>query len=74
MFNFPEAERRVRLGNNCIRRDDWEPQYALVHGSVHGSEYILQKNLETNIVYLLTQEDLDASDWIDPGENNEQSI
>lgn len=69
-FDFKTAERRLRKGNEQIRRAEWPQTYSLklFNNDLTKKEEILVYNrLLKGYVGILTDEDRQAKDWVDPG-------
>ena len=70
-FNFKTAEKRLRCGNKVIRRDTWPQTHSikLFYNELRKEEEVLVYNrIVGGYCGILTQEDRDAKDWVDPGE------
>lgn len=69
MFDFKEAERRVRLGAVGIKRKHWTYEYlALYDNYATKNKDIQLYDSHYGAFWDLNIEDKQAEDWIDPAE------
>lgn len=69
MFDFKTAEKRLRNGNENIRRQIWPEYYSirLFKNELKKKEEILMYNRALDgYCAILTDEDREAKDWVDP--------